>query len=535
MTTITKERLLTIKQWRETYGPGSNVVLPAEEAEELARIALVSLEAEPVAWTDEEELRDVRKYGFGEIFQCPPDKYADPRRVISLYRKLPAPVVPDDWQLVPKKITLEMECALSKADSYEIGWLWALAAAPKYEVQNAKRVQNALNACRAAMLQSGNFRENKNSSTNNFREIAETSTNSPVIPDEVLSAIREVARIRADFDDFDGDRRGIGDCLDEAEQELIVTISKYASQLAAEPIATNDVREQTAVPPVPEIQTDVAQAIENLKQKLVECNRYNYCADAVKGVEDASRVLALQNQNMSAPITPEAIENAIEYIRSIAFHIDEDDYHGKHIAYFMRQALALLEGHSCSNDRLGKADNQPVRGNQAAESNRGNEWTGNPDIDNAIIMLDRIDTLENCDDDRIEAVKAVLRRLAGNYPDIPDSCLPAPGKGVTGERIRIKPHVYRELVNRLHDTAIKSAGTQQLRERISRVLGDVITPDHHKQAEKSGLERCHLEAALNIKPGHTLGIIDALLVHRMAKALLPLVAEKHEADHANES
>ncbi|EPF0361765.1 DUF551 domain-containing protein [Escherichia coli] len=45
-----------------------------------------------------------------------------------------------------------MECALSKADSYEIGWLWALAAAPKYEVQNAKRVQNALNSCRAAML-----------------------------------------------------------------------------------------------------------------------------------------------------------------------------------------------------------------------------------------------------------------------------------------------------------------------------------------------------------------------------------------------
>ncbi|EOB2584571.1 DUF551 domain-containing protein [Escherichia coli] len=121
-----------------------------------------------------------------------------------------------------------------------------------------------------------------------------------------------------------------------------------------------------------------------------------------------------------APISSEAIEYAIEYIRSIAFHIDEDDYHGKHIAYFMRQALAWLEGHSCSDDRLGKADNQPASGNQAAESNRGNEWTGNPDIDNAIIMLDRIDTLENCDDDRIEAVKAVLRRLAGNYPVIPD-------------------------------------------------------------------------------------------------------------------
>ncbi|HFT6478539.1 TPA: DUF551 domain-containing protein [Escherichia coli] len=142
----------------------------------------------------------------------------------------------------------------------------------------------------------------------------------------------------------------------------------------------------------------------------------------IKG-EKAMKLLPLGTKFYTAPpapVTPEAIENAIEYIRSIAFHIDEDDYHGKHIAYFMRQALAWLEGHSCSDDRLGKADNQPVRGNQAAESNRGNEWTGNPDIDNAIIMLDRIDTAESYDDDRIEAVKAVLRRLAGNSPVTPD-------------------------------------------------------------------------------------------------------------------
>lgn len=49
MTTITKERLLKIQQWSETYGAGSNVILPAEEAEELARIALASLDAEPVS------------------------------------------------------------------------------------------------------------------------------------------------------------------------------------------------------------------------------------------------------------------------------------------------------------------------------------------------------------------------------------------------------------------------------------------------------------------------------------------------------
>ncbi|HAV2069941.1 TPA: hypothetical protein P6R88_000679 [Escherichia coli] len=146
MITITKERLLTIKQWRETYGPGSNVVLPAEEAEELARIALASLEAEPVASCIIED-GGMCVDGFGEyVGHSLPDGSHD------LYTAPPAPVVPNDWQLVPKKITLEMECALLKADSYEIGWLWALAAAPKYEVQNAKRVQNALNTCRAAML-----------------------------------------------------------------------------------------------------------------------------------------------------------------------------------------------------------------------------------------------------------------------------------------------------------------------------------------------------------------------------------------------
>ncbi|ENE7476449.1 DUF551 domain-containing protein, partial [Escherichia coli] len=218
-------RLLTIKQWRETYGPGSNVVLPAEEAEELARIALAALEAEPIGF------RCRRNDNLGDwsyVYHREPDDFERKHLVIEgIYAAPPAPVVPEEK---PMPNPLSMYAVDAVAAIAEVrGW----------------------NACRAAMLQSGNFRENKNSSTNNFREIAETSTNYPVIPSEVLSAIQKVAKIRADFDDFDGDRRGIGDCLDEAEQELIVTINKYASQLAAEPIATNDVREQTAVPPVP--------------------------------------------------------------------------------------------------------------------------------------------------------------------------------------------------------------------------------------------------------------------------------------------
>ena len=46
---LTRERLEKIKSWRDTYGAGSNVMLPAEEAEELARIALAAMDSEPVA------------------------------------------------------------------------------------------------------------------------------------------------------------------------------------------------------------------------------------------------------------------------------------------------------------------------------------------------------------------------------------------------------------------------------------------------------------------------------------------------------
>ncbi|EBG7960281.1 hypothetical protein BI361_03410 [Salmonella enterica] len=158
MITITKERLLTIKQWRETYGPGSNVVLPAEEAEELARIALASMAAVPLVpvmykgmklLTKEglELIRDGIAEATGLEAMCMAD---------ALLSGVSVPSVPKEmyWQDAPVE-------GSSKAAAYATGW----------------------NACREAMLQAGNFRENKDSSTNNFREITETSTNSPVTPD----------------------------------------------------------------------------------------------------------------------------------------------------------------------------------------------------------------------------------------------------------------------------------------------------------------------------------------------------------------
>ncbi|HBL0566522.1 TPA: DUF551 domain-containing protein [Escherichia coli] len=221
MSAITKERIeLFIKN------PLDNGLTRGEQME-LARIALASLEAEPVGAFHIAEQQVDGTSDYIKDGEWPIDN-----GIIEVYAAPPVPVVP---AALPEN---------DDEDGHDIDYL------EPSEVYALGRTAG-WNACRAAMLQSGNFRENKNSSTNNFREIAETSTNYPVIPSEVLSAILKVAKIRADFDDFDGDRRGIGDCLDEAEQELIVTINKYASQLAAEPIAPNDVREQTAIPQVP--------------------------------------------------------------------------------------------------------------------------------------------------------------------------------------------------------------------------------------------------------------------------------------------
>lgn len=53
----------------------------------------------------------------------------------------------------------------------------------------------------------------------------------PVVPDDVLEALQKVARIRLDLNDFDGDRRGIADCLCDAEEALIEVVNRRAAML----------------------------------------------------------------------------------------------------------------------------------------------------------------------------------------------------------------------------------------------------------------------------------------------------------------
>ena len=150
MTTITKERIeLFIKN------PLENGLTRGEQME-LARIALASLEADPVKRVNSDQMRRVCLEANRHL-----DKYdAMAKEVNKLLGRIapPAPVVPEEISTTHTMLPAMSDQLM--AFGYVKGW----------------------NACRAAMLHAGNFRKNANSSTNNFREIAETSTNSPITP-----------------------------------------------------------------------------------------------------------------------------------------------------------------------------------------------------------------------------------------------------------------------------------------------------------------------------------------------------------------
>ncbi|HBQ4167328.1 DUF551 domain-containing protein [Escherichia coli] len=114
MTTITKERLLTIKQWRKTYGPGSNVVLPAEEAEELARIALASLEAKPIGAFHIAEQQVDGTSDYLKDGEWPIDN-----GIIEVYAAPPVPVVPKEKPMPNALSMLEREITQLIGDAQE--------------------------------------------------------------------------------------------------------------------------------------------------------------------------------------------------------------------------------------------------------------------------------------------------------------------------------------------------------------------------------------------------------------------------------
>ncbi|HBT4708414.1 TPA: DUF551 domain-containing protein [Klebsiella pneumoniae] len=122
---LTRERLVKIKSWREIYGAGSNVMLPAEEAEELARIALAAMDSEQVAYISKSDF----DAGYPHILAR---RDFNKACTMAVYAAQPVPVVPKSISVRDAISALESEDAVTTiGQAYKMGW----------------------NACRAAMLQ----------------------------------------------------------------------------------------------------------------------------------------------------------------------------------------------------------------------------------------------------------------------------------------------------------------------------------------------------------------------------------------------
>lgn len=155
MSTLTKEWLQqTIAELEEERDavPGA-VNEDAAKALAAMKLALASLEAEPVGFIDAEYTELLKS---GHIESC--SVYAEPGEgCITLFTAPPAPVS------VPDELLSAMEEVLRISDRDHEAW---------------SKTKSAIAACRAAMLQGAepDFREISNSSTKHFRENAETST-----------------------------------------------------------------------------------------------------------------------------------------------------------------------------------------------------------------------------------------------------------------------------------------------------------------------------------------------------------------------
>lgn len=88
--TITREQL---EEWVAQFDEDGGCDATDRQLEALIRQSLSALDSEPVAWTDEQELRDVDRGGCGYLFTVNPvTPHADERRIILLYRHAqPAP------------------------------------------------------------------------------------------------------------------------------------------------------------------------------------------------------------------------------------------------------------------------------------------------------------------------------------------------------------------------------------------------------------------------------------------------------------
>lgn len=193
--TITRERLEQLANFK-----GAPVT--RQEEQELARMALAAMDSEPVAWTwhyreQWHVTNDSRRAEFvakdGDVAVLPLYRHAHPAPIVQPMMFIDGDISSEDADKLAKVIR-----ELHEKDERP------LAKMARIIRENPRPT----NECDMPKAQPA-----------------------PVVPDDVLDALQKVARIRLDLNDFDGDRRGIADCLCDAEEALIEVVNRRAAML----------------------------------------------------------------------------------------------------------------------------------------------------------------------------------------------------------------------------------------------------------------------------------------------------------------
>lgn len=186
--TITREQL---EEWVAQFEEDGGCDATDRQLEALIRQSLAAMNNEPVAFTEKHEISNMHATGL-YLRAWPADRARNSVEgyTIPLYT-------------TPQPISLVNSEPVAYIFKHPAGRLfWALT-------------------------------DESNKGQNDVMPVYASPQPAPVVPDDVLAALQKVARIRLDLNGFDGDRRGIADCLGNAEEALIEVVNRRAAMLAA--------------------------------------------------------------------------------------------------------------------------------------------------------------------------------------------------------------------------------------------------------------------------------------------------------------
>ncbi|PLC78315.1 DUF551 domain-containing protein [Klebsiella variicola] len=219
--TITRERIQRIIRAINSEAYDEEEIrewLSSDEIMELSRMALAAMDSEPVAIVEPSDyVTAAQLVGEESLRKAVRELYEGALRIgDKLYRHAqPAPEYPE---VLPCSVLLEPGLRFGKGIKTST-MLAALARRAVHESDMAALSQEERAEFQARI--------------EDFKALIAQPV--PVVPQDVLEALQKVARIRLDLDEFDGDRRGIADCLGDAEEALIEVVNRRAAMLAAAP------------------------------------------------------------------------------------------------------------------------------------------------------------------------------------------------------------------------------------------------------------------------------------------------------------